>query len=100
MGVKFAALSVVGLNAIVSQGAMHASRAEITALVVDSTKDIGPFRGKAYREIEAHLNGGARGGAYSVPVTLAFPKQASDHNHFAIVDVDNTITIGNGKFVT
>jgi hypothetical protein len=35
------------------------------------------------------LNGAAPGGAYSVPVTLAFPKQASDHNRFAIVDIDS-----------
>ena len=99
MGAKFAALSVVGLSAIFFPGAMHTSRADITGLVVDSTKDIGPFRGKPYREIEAHLNGTAPGGAYSVPVTLAFPKQASDHNRFAIVDIDNTVTIGNDKFV-
>jgi hypothetical protein len=99
MGVKFTALSVVGLSAIFFPGAMHTSRADITGLVVDSTKDIGPFRGKPYREIEAHLNGAAPGGAYSVPVTLAFPKQASDHNRFAIVDIDNTVTIGNDKFV-
>ena len=100
MGAKFAALSVVGLSAIFFPGAMHTSRADITGLVVDFTKDIGPFRqGKPYREIEAHLNGVAPGGAYSVPVTLAFPKQASNHNRLAIVDVVNTVTIGNDKFV-
>jgi hypothetical protein len=99
MGAKFAALSVVGLSAIFFPGAMHTSRADITGLVVESTKDIGPFRGKPYREIEAHLNGTAPGGAYSVPVTLAFPKQASNHNRLAIVDVVNTVTIGNDKFV-
>ena len=39
------------------------------------------------------MEGTAPGGAYSVPVTLALPRLASDHNGFAIVDVVNTITI-------
>src|SRR5689334_18469686 len=74
------------------------ARAEITGLTVQSAKDIGPFRGKPYRKVEAQLKGTAPGGDYSVPVTLAFPKQASDHNGFAIVDVFNTVTIGDKKW--
>jgi hypothetical protein len=69
-------------------------------LAVHSAKDIGPFRGKPYREVEAQLQGTAPGGGYSVPVTLAFPAQASDHNGFAVVDIDNTITIGSKQYVT
>jgi hypothetical protein len=86
------------LPALASNAPLPA-RAEISGLAVDSAKDIGPFRGKVYREVQAHLNGTAPGGAYSVPVTLAFPKQASDHNGSAIVDVFNTITVGDDKFV-
>lgn len=75
------------------------ARAEPRGLTVRTAKDIGPFHGKAYREVEAQLQGTAPGGAYSVPVTLAFPKQISDHNGFAIVDIVNTITIGKEQFV-
>jgi hypothetical protein len=66
---------------------------------VRTAKDIGPFRGKAYREVEAQMHGNAPGGAYAVPVTLAFPKQVPDHNGFAIVDIVNTITIGREQWV-
>lgn len=73
--------------------------AEVKGLTVLSAKDSGPFRGKAYREVEAQMEGSAPGGAYAVPVTLAFPKEASDHNGFAIVDVINTHTVGNEQWV-
>jgi Alpha/beta hydrolase domain len=68
-------------------------RAEIERLDVLAETEIGPFAGKAYREVEARMEGTAPGGAYSVPVTLVLPKLASDHNGFAVVDVVNTITI-------
>ena len=74
------------------------ARAEISGLAVHSTKDIGPFRGKPYREVQAQLQGTAPGGSYSVPVTLAFPKQTSDHNGFAVIDIFNTVTIGDEKW--
>jgi hypothetical protein len=76
-----------------------AAHAEITGLTVLAAKDIGPFRGKAYREVEARMEGSAPGGAYAVPVTLAFPKEASDHNGFALLDVINTVTIGKEQWV-
>ena len=34
-----------------------------------------------------------------MPVTLAFPKEASDHNGFAVVDIVNTHTVGNEQWV-
>jgi hypothetical protein len=68
--------------------------AEIAKITVDTASDIGPFRGIAYREIKATMDGTAPGGAYSVPVTLAFPKDGAAHNGFAVVDVINTVTIG------
>jgi hypothetical protein len=70
------------------------ARSEISGLTVQAAMDVGPFRGKAYREIEAQLQGTAPGGTYSVPVSLNFPQHAADHNGFAIVDVINTVTIG------
>jgi hypothetical protein len=91
-------LSAVMVAAMLGCLASLPTRAEISGLTVTSAKDIGPFRGKAYREVEAQLKGTAPGGAYAVPVTIAFPKQASDHNGFAIVDVLNTILIGNKNF--
>jgi hypothetical protein len=68
--------------------------AEIAKLTVNSAADIGPFRGKPYREVQATMEGAAPGGAYAVPVTLAFPKDKAAHNGFAILDVINTVTIG------
>jgi len=73
--------------------------AEIKNIVVASASEIGPFRGKGYREVHATMEGVAPGGAYSVPVVLAFPKAAADHNGFAVVDVINTSTIGKEQFV-
>src|SRR5690242_8958356 len=90
------ALMAVTMLGIVGPQLTHA---EITGLAVTSAKDIGPFRGKPYREVEAQLQGTAPGGGYSVPVTLVFPKQASDHNGFAIVDLFNTVTVGDEKWL-
>ncbi len=68
-------------------------------MTVLASKDIGPFRGKAYRELETRMDGIAPGGPYAVPVTIAFPTRASDHNGFAVVDVVNTVTIGKDQYV-
>jgi Alpha/beta hydrolase domain len=89
------AVIAVGPAVVISPPA----RAEPSDLTVRTAKDIGPFRGKAYREVEAQMQGNAPGGAYAVPVTLTFPKQLSDHNGFAIVDIVNTVTIGKEQFV-
>ena len=74
-------------------------RAEITKVTVTSAKDIGPFGGKAYREVAATMEGRAPGGPYSVPVTLAFPQRPADHSGVAVVDVVNTVTIGRTQWV-
>jgi hypothetical protein len=74
-------------------------RAEITKITVTSAKDIGPFGGKAYREVEAMMEGKAPGGPYAVPVTLAFPKSPADHSGVAVVDIVNTATIGRAQWV-
>ncbi len=87
---------VSGLSLVPS----HRVVAEITRIVVTSSSDIGPFRGKSYREVQATLEGVAPGGPYSVPIVLAFPMAARDYNGFALIDVFNTTTVGNPKWVT
>jgi hypothetical protein len=73
--------------------------AEIRDLAVVEAKDIGPFDGRAFREISAEMEGEAPGGTYSAPVTLVLPENPASHNGFALVDVVNTVTIGAENFV-
>jgi hypothetical protein len=70
--------------------------ADITSITVVSQADLGTFAGKPYRELELQVNGTAPGGAYSIPVTLAFPLKASDANGAAVVDILNTTFVGWG----
>ena len=77
----------------VAWGVPAPASAEITGVTVADSKEIGPFQGKLYVEINARMEGTAPGGAYSVPITLALPKNAADHNGFVVVDAVNTITI-------
>lgn len=74
-------------------------RAEPRTLTVASERAVGPFHGKPYRELEARLEGIAPGGAYAVPITIAFPRVPADHNGVALLDVVNTVTIGDAAFV-
>ena len=78
----------------------HQGAAEITQITVTASSDIGPFRGKGYREVQATMEGVAPGGSYSVPIVLAFPKAVADYNGFALIDVFNTVTVGDPKWVT
>jgi hypothetical protein len=71
-----------------------AAAGESITLVVDQSNEIGPFEDKSFREITGRLEGEAPGGPYSVPVTLVLPVSPEDHSGFALVDVVNTITIG------
>ena len=91
----FAFAFAIGLAVLVSRPAV----AEIKQLVVNSVNNTGPFRGKSYREIQLTMKGVAPGGDYSVPVVLAFPNAAADYNGFAVVDILNTVTVGNPNWV-
>lgn len=71
----------------------RSASAEIEKLTIVSARDIGPFAGKPYREIEAKLHGTAPGGPYEAPVTLAFPTKAADFDGFTVVDIVNTVTL-------
>ncbi|HMG50488.1 MAG TPA: alpha/beta hydrolase domain-containing protein, partial [Inquilinus sp.] len=92
-------LLFVALAVGATLAAPPSAQAEIKSVTVLAATDIGPFRGKVYRELETRMEGSAPGGPYTVPVTIAFPKQVSDHNGFAVVDIVNTVTIGNSQFV-
>ena len=56
-------LSTFAVAAILGFVGSSPTRAEINGLAVTSAKDIGPFRGKAYKEVEAKLQGTAPGGS-------------------------------------
>jgi len=73
--------------------------AEITKIVVSSASDAGSFRGKSYREVHVTMEGTAAGGIYTVPVVVAFPSATADYNGFAILDIVNTTTVANPKYV-
>ena len=85
----------IGLALLVSRPVA----AEITQIMVNSVNNIGPFRGKSYREVQLTMKGVAPGGAYSVPVVLAFPNVATEYNGFAVIDVLNTVTVRDPKYV-
>ena len=89
----------LGLAFAIPFGVSGPTVADIKKIVVTSSSDIGPFRGKSYREVQATMEGVARGGAYSVPVVLAYPHEAADYNGFAIVDVVNTVTVGDPQWI-
>jgi hypothetical protein len=80
----------LGLALSVSSNAL----ADVTRIVVTSSMEIGPYRGREYQYIQGMAQGTAPGGPYSVPVELAFPVSADDFNGFALVDIINTSTIG------
>ena len=70
------------------------AQAEIIALNVISTADVGSFRNRPYMQIEARMEGRAPGGVYDVPITLLLPKRSDDGNGVAVVDVLNTVAVG------
>jgi hypothetical protein len=56
-------LSAFAVAAMFGIAGSQPTRAEISSLSVASAKDIGPFLGKPYRQVEAQLRGTAPGGA-------------------------------------
>jgi Alpha/beta hydrolase domain len=91
---------LIGLVAFAGvAGTIPAARAEIADVKVVAAREIGPFGGKNYRELQAELSGRAPGGPYRVPVTLLAPSDPAQHSDMAIVDVVNTVTIGKDQWV-
>jgi hypothetical protein len=70
-----------------AQGTVHAA---VTSVSVVSATELGEFDHRAYREVELRLVGTAPGGAYDVPVTLAYPTDDRDYSGVAVVDVVGT----------
>jgi hypothetical protein len=66
------------------------ARAAVTSVSVVSSKELGRFDHRDYREVQIRMVGTAPGGAYDVPVTLAFPERSKDYSGVALVDVLNT----------
>jgi hypothetical protein len=69
------------------------ARAAITSVSVVSSTQLGEFDHRDYREVTIRMIGTAPGGAYDVPVILAFPERAKDRSGVALVDVVATSTI-------
>jgi Alpha/beta hydrolase domain len=71
-------------------GAYGGAQAAVTSVSVLSSTQLGDFDHRDYREVQIRMRGSAPGGAYDVPVTLAFPEQSKDYSGVAVVDVINT----------
>jgi hypothetical protein len=66
------------------------ARAAVTSVSVVSSTELGEFDHRSYREVQIRMAGTAPGGAYDVPVTLAFPERSKHYSGVAVVDVINT----------
>jgi hypothetical protein len=71
-------------------GAHGTAGAAVTSVSVVSSTQLGKFGHRSYREVQIRMLGTAPGGAYDVPVTLAFPEKNKDYSGVALVDVINT----------
>ena len=71
-------------------GVQGTAYAAITSVSVVSSTELGEFGHRDYREVQIRMIGTAPGGAYDVPVTLAFPEKSKDYSGVAVVDVINT----------
>jgi hypothetical protein len=69
------------------------ARAAVTSVSVVSSTELGQFDHRDYREVQIRMVGTAPGGAYDVPVTLAFPEKSKDYSDVAVVDVINTSAV-------
>jgi hypothetical protein len=72
---KATAIAVLMLLLLGAQGPAGAA---VTSVTVVSSIELGTFGHHEYREVQIRMRGMAPGGAYDVPVTLAFPKRSKD----------------------
>src|SRR5829696_10255200 len=85
------AASAIALFVMLVGAAVTATaEAAITSVSVVSSTELGAFDHRDYREVVIRMVGTAPGGAYDVPVTLAFPERSKDYSGVAVVDVINT----------
>jgi hypothetical protein len=83
-------LSALAVAALLGAGLTATGPAAITSVSVVSSSELGKFDHRDYREVQIRMMGTAPGGAYDVPVTLAFPQESKDYSGVAVVDVINT----------
>ena len=81
---------LAGLTMCALFGSAAAARAEITSVSLVSSTKLGSYDHRAYQGASLRMAGTAPGGAYDVPVTLAYPKRTRDHSGVALVDPINT----------
>src|SRR5215204_2004694 len=84
------ASAVAAFMLLLGAGLAGTARAAVTSVSVVSSTELGSFDHRDYREVETRMVGTAPGGAYDVPVTLAFPERSKDYSGVAVVDVINT----------
>jgi hypothetical protein len=87
---RIAGIAIVAFVVLLAAGLAATARAAVTSVSVVSSTELGRFGHHDYREVEIRMRGTAPGGAYDVPVTLAFPERSKDYSGVAVVDVINT----------
>src|SRR4051812_39408166 len=85
--VKVIAATALAAFAVLAAGGN--AGATVTSVSVVSVKDIGSFNHRPYHEVKLRMLGLAPGGAYDVPVTLAYPTHARDSSGVTIVEPVN-----------
>src|SRR5215204_2231398 len=84
------ASAVAAFMLLLGAGLAGTARAAVTSISMVSSTELGTFDHRDYREVQLRMVGTAPGGAYDVPVTLAFPERSKDYSGVAVVDVINT----------
>jgi hypothetical protein len=87
---KWMTASAIAVCLLLLLGAQGPAGAAVTSVTVVSSTELGTFGHRDYREVKIRMRGTAPGGAYDVPVTLAFPERSKDYSGVALVDVINT----------
>ncbi len=84
-------LTATALAACALLGSPDTAQAVVTSVSVVSSTELGAYDHRPYREATLRMVGTAPGGAYDVPVTVAFPTRSRDYSGVAVVDVVNTV---------
>jgi hypothetical protein len=90
---RIAGIAIVAFVVLLAAGLAATARAAVTSVSMVSSTELGRFGHHDYREVEIRMRGTAPGGAYDVPVTLAFPERSKDYSGVAVVDVINTSAV-------
>src|SRR5580765_8732701 len=90
---KWMTASAIAACLLLLLGTRGPARAAVTSVTVVSSTELGTFGHRDYREVKIRMRGTAPGGAYDVPVTLAFPERSKDYSGVALVDVINTALV-------